>query len=152
MRTPLCSFEDLLGQKGVLETHAKCRYHTSAVQAGKNFQQTYHRPQLEVQNQVSSQRRQVEENRCRLRPIVDTVIFCRRQNLPLRGRRDYGALSLRDTEDLSSKDNASVRNEGNFRALLQFRVSAGDEVLKQHLQTAGHNATYSTSAKRLKTS
>lgn len=33
---------------------------------------------------------------------------------------------------------------GNFQALLQFRVQAGDEVLKEHLKTAGGRATYTS--------
>ena len=37
---------------------------------------------------------------------------------------------------------SDVLNEGNFRELLRFRVSAGDELLKGHLETAGANATY----------
>jgi len=34
---------------------------------------------------------------------------------------------------------------GNFHALLQFRIDAGDSVLKQHLQTASKNAAKYTS-------
>ena len=33
-------------------------------------------------------------------------------------------------------------NHGNFQALLRFRVDAGDQVLKEHLETASLNATY----------
>ena len=32
--------------------------------------------------------------------------------------------------------------EGNLRSLLVFRVDAEDDVLKQHLATAGNNAIY----------
>ena len=32
-------------------------------------------------------------------------------------------------------------NHGNFQALLRFRVDAGDQVLKEHLETASLNAT-----------
>ncbi len=33
-------------------------------------------------------------------------------------------------------------NHGNFQALLRFRIDAGDQVLKEHLETASLNATY----------
>ena len=31
--------------------------------------------------------------------------------------------------------------QGNFQTLLLFRIDAGDEVLREHLFTCGHNAT-----------
>ena len=37
-----------------------------------------------------------------------------------------------------------VSNHGNFLALLEFRVQAGDQVLKEHLQTAQGNALYTS--------
>ena len=40
---------------------------------------------------------------------------------------------------MSTNQSAS---QGNFRSLLAFRVDAGDAVLKEHLATAGKNATY----------
>jgi len=63
----------------------------------------------------SGRSQQIEENRQRLRPIVSTVIFCGRQNIPLRGHRDDGTLST-----VNENEAGSVVNEGNFRALLQF--------------------------------
>ena len=35
-------------------------------------------------------------------------------------------------------------NHGNFFALLNFRVEAGDTVLGEHLSTAPQNATYTS--------
>ena len=35
-------------------------------------------------------------------------------------------------------------NRGNFQALLRFRVDAGDQVLKEHLEPACLNATYTS--------
>ena len=35
-------------------------------------------------------------------------------------------------------------NRDNFQALLRFRVDAGDQVLKEHLETASLNATYTS--------
>jgi len=47
----------------------------------------------------------------------------------LRGHRDDGTL------DVPSDDAAGpVTNEGNFRALLQYRIDGGDSVSQNHLQ------------------
>ena len=63
--------------------------------------------------------------------ILKTVIFCARQDIPLSGHRD-------DTKYL----NVEHCNPGNFQALLQFRVDAGDKVLEQHFKTSSKNCTY----------
>jgi hypothetical protein len=36
----------------------------------------------------------------------------------------------------------SKQADGNFKALLSFRVDAGDDILAHHLKTAASNATY----------
>ena len=71
---------------------------------------------------------QVRENREKMKSIVKTVIFCGQNNIPLRGRRD-------DCPD-------NHRLQGNFQALLAFRIDSGDETLKEHLENAPRNATY----------
>lgn len=70
----------------------------------------------------------------RLRPIIKTVLFCGRHELPFRGHRDYGSLEIQDVDE--------CHNEGVFRAALKFRIDAGDQVLKSHLESAPNNATY----------
>ena len=73
----------------------------------------------------------VAMNRKKLQSIVDTIILCGRQNIPLRGHRDT-ALDL---------EQGASESHGNFWALLQFRVSAGDDILGEHLANAPKNAT-----------
>ena len=58
-------------------------------------------------------------------------MLCGKQNIALRGHRD----------DSSYIDEASG-NPGNFQALLNFRVEAGDKVLANHFANAKRNATY----------
>lgn len=65
---------------------------------------------------------------------MSKLIFCGRQNVPLRGHRD-SALELEHDE---------TTNGGNFWALLQFRASAGDLVLRDHLAHAPRNAVYTS--------
>lgn len=130
--TPLIVFKDLTGKDGFLETHDRSLYHRNSVEAGKNFLKCYNKPQQEVINILSSQRlKQIQENRARLIPIIESIIFLGRQNIPLRGHRDDG-------QNLE----ISMHNEGNFRALLNFRIQSGDKQLETHLNTASSRATY----------
>ena len=69
----------------------------------------------------------------KLKSIAATIIFCGRQALYW-GHRDDGPVLLSEI----------VVGRGNFQPLLQFRIDAGDEVLKQHLETADRNATYTS--------
>lgn len=70
----------------------------------------------------------MEDNRQVLASIVKTVLLCGRRGFALRGHRDDGILQ---------PDNYS-----NFNALIEFRIDAGDEVLKHPLQTCSPGATY----------
>ncbi|XP_050505348.1 52 kDa repressor of the inhibitor of the protein kinase-like [Diabrotica virgifera virgifera] len=132
---PLTRFKDLTGKDGDLQTHERSLYHKTCVEMGKDFLKTYKSPNKEVINQVCSERlRQVTENRERLKPIIKTIILLGRQNIPFRGHRDDGPINL-DIE-------TSAANQGNFKALLQFRVDAGDKALEKHLNTSSSRATY----------
>ncbi|KYN14551.1 52 kDa repressor of the inhibitor of the protein kinase [Trachymyrmex cornetzi] len=138
VKEPLKVFDRLLGENGLLIQHQRNHYHQMAVESGKNFLACYHKPELDIVNQISTQRMaQIMENRDRLRPIIKTIIFCGRQNIPLRGHRDDGQFFSTNTD----KSVVSAP-EGNFRALLKFRIDAGDTVLQHHLATASSNVTY----------
>lgn len=141
VKKPLTSFAKMYGKDGYLTTHENSKYHKDAVSTGKEFLMTYDNPQLEVINQLNSQRLvQVQNNRSRLHPIIETIILCGRQNIPLRGHRDDGCLLEQDL--MSTESISSVRNDGNFRELLRFRVASGDTNLENHLKNTSANATY----------
>lgn len=124
----------MLGENGVLLTHQRNKYHELAVEAGKNFLLSFHKPEINIMNQVNSQRlKQINENRERLRPIVKTIIFCGHQKMSLHDHRDDGKLLNYDSV---------VADEGNFRALLKFRIDSGDIAFQQHLESTKSNATY----------
>ena len=78
----------------------------------------------------------VDENRAKLRSIVETVLLCGQQNTSLRGHRDSSL-------DVEKNPNSP---HGNFWALLEFRVSAGDTVLRDHLAKASANVKYTSPA------
>ena len=92
-----------------------------------------------IDQQLSSQQAQIiANNRAKLRSIAATIIFCGKQAISLRGHRDDWSTLLENNDDRA----------GNFQALLQFRIDAGDEVLKEHLLTAQHNAIYTSKTKQ----
>ncbi|KAJ8682083.1 hypothetical protein QAD02_017875 [Eretmocerus hayati] len=129
---PLRSFARLLGRTGDLVRHSELDYHIQAVEAGKKFVQAMKNPEVEILNQIDTYRlEQIRSNRARLMPIIKTLVFCGRQNIPIRGHRDDGGLNPDESVD-----------EGNFKELLKFRVESGDSILKSHLQQSSSRATY----------
>ena len=64
-----------------------------------------------------------------LKSIIETVVFCGKQNLPLRGHRD----------DRTS----SSSNRGNFRVVLEM-MAKRDETLREHLESGRKNAQYTS--------
>ncbi|XP_060862053.1 uncharacterized protein LOC132945023 [Metopolophium dirhodum] len=132
---PLTKFAKLLGKDGYLETHSRNIYHKNAVQDGKSFLHIYNNPQNKITNKLNTAHyEQVKENRSRLKPIIDSLIFLGKQNIAIRGHRDDGSIF-----DDSQKP---TENNGNFRELLNFRISSGDEILKNHLLSSESRATY----------
>ena len=90
---------------------------------------------LAIDQQINIFRQErIAENRVKLRSIVETIIFCGRQGIALRGHRD----------DQTNVESNPLSNHGNFLALLQFCVQAGDHVLGNHLETAPANALYTS--------
>lgn len=81
----------------------------------------------------------IATNRQVLLSIVKIIILCGRHNIALRGHRD----SMLDIERDAYVGH--VASHGNFWALFNFRVDAGDAVLAKHLESARRNATYTSS-------
>ncbi|KAL4082395.1 hypothetical protein QTP88_029993 [Uroleucon formosanum] len=132
---PLTKFAKLLGKDGYLESHSRNIYHKNAVQNGKSFLHIYNNPQNKITNKLNTAHyEQVKENRSRLKPIIDSLIFLGKQNIAIRGHRDDGSIF-----DDSQKP---TENNGNFKELLNFRISSGDEILKNHLLSSESRATY----------
>ena len=79
---------------------------------------TRENPQQSIANLLDLQRKEeIKKNRRRLVPIVQTLVFCGRNVLPLRGHRDDGRI-----------DEAEYRyvvGEGIFRGLLRFLQASG---------------------------
>ena len=119
------------------DLHASREYHKDAVAACDAFVGVMSGRRESVAVQLSQEFRDtVLKNRQILRSIVDTILFCGRQNIGLRGHRDSAT-------DLESQGAQS--NHRNFWALLNFRIAAGDTHLRDHLQRAARIATYTSS-------
>lgn len=128
IKEPLTKFSKLSGKDGILESHARTDYHKLAFKKSQDFLNVYKNPSCDVMNQIQNDRKlQVLENRERLIPIIKTIIFHGRQNIPLRGHRDDGFLYKVDEGE------SLINNDGNFRALLRFRIDSGDKVLENHI-------------------
>ncbi|XP_008185846.1 zinc finger MYM-type protein 1-like [Acyrthosiphon pisum] len=81
---------------------------------------------------------EIEENRLFIQPIIETILVCgRQQGLALRGHKDYGPIQFETP--------FPTENDGNFRALLRYRVNGGDQIFRQRLQNCPRNATYTSS-------
>ena len=108
----------------------KSKLHHDALLSCALLQQTLKNRKLRIDECFDSvMQRNVEANRKKLLPIIETILLCGRQNIPLRGHRD----------DATNMDDG---NPGNFQALLDFRIQAGDAVLQEHFNNAPRNATY----------
>ena len=111
------------------------KYHMEAMELASNFQSIMNNKMPSIRHQIDSLALQrIQQNRIILKSIIDTVILCGQQGIPLRGHRD-------DHTSLTSNPD---QNHGNFLELLNFRIRAGDSALEQHLSTAARNATYTS--------
>lgn len=130
----LTKFSNLTGKDGDLEVHSKNRYHINAVQFADDFSKTLNNPKKDVINLINNERlSQIFENRKRLKPIIEFILFLGRQNIPFRGHCEQ--------RNILDDSNPSV-NSGNFRELLKYRILGGESTLQNHLTTAHSKATF----------
>lgn len=56
-------------------------------------------PKLSINNLLQTKNiKQVLENRKIIKPIIETVLLCCHQNIPLRGYRDWGQLFINNSQ------------------------------------------------------
>ena len=121
----------------MLHKHTDKEHHKVAIVQAKEFERSMSGQQPDIQQRMSKSLAEgISTNRQKLSSIMKTILFCGRQNIVLRGHRDSALDIERDVDD--------SQNHGNFVALLNFRIDAGDSVLEQHLSIAARNATYTS--------
>ena len=134
---PLTVFKKVMGKEGAYEVHQNSSTHKTSRARAAEFMSRTRRDGSTSEHDIRSQMdraRQVtaEANRRVLRPIIDVVLTCARQNIALRGHRDDGRLG----------EEEPAGNDGNFRSLLRLLLRHGNEELKSDIKTAPSNATY----------
>lgn len=131
VKKPFCRWKDAVEE---FNGHENTSYHKDSIVEAENWLRVEKGKQPSVERQQNSAlRQQITENRKSIIPIIETIIFCGRQGIALRAHRDHGDLNLKSNP---------TENEGNFRALLRFRASSGDVVLRNHLENGSKNAMY----------
>ena len=119
-----------------IRKHKESKKHANAIQECALRQQIHSNTQMTVSTLFDTERAErLKKNTSIIRHIVETIILCGRQNLPLRGHRDSNTAMLDSS------------NPGNFKCLLQYR-GAVDQSLFEHLQNANkmkHKRTQYTS-------
>lgn len=107
--------------------HESLDYHKRATVFAQSFIQVKEKKTVDIRLQLDTQKRaQIELNRKFLSSIIETIIFIGRQEISVRGHRDYGPLAR----------GMPLNNDGNFRTLLRFRVAAGDMTLNNFFETS----------------
>ena len=119
------------GAKEKLKNHCKPAKSSSHLLAVAQFEHFRLNRPIVVQQMCSDVKQRIAKNMKILEPIVESVILCGRQNVPLRGHRD-------DSQYIDDPD----YNTGNFQELLRFAIKMGNTELDEHFKSAPRNATY----------
>ncbi|XP_050546050.1 zinc finger MYM-type protein 1-like [Daktulosphaira vitifoliae] len=119
--------------------HEKCNYHLKAVEEYQNIVAIEAGKQDSIDLQLNkASKMQKELNRKIIIPVIESVVFCGRQGIALRGHRDFGMLTTENP----------IENDGNFRALMRFHMNAtklsGDESYELARTNCAKNAQYTS--------
>lgn len=120
------------------QNHEKNEYHCLSAQRANDFLSNFEKPNSSSVNVLLNKHKKqiVENNYKRLVPIVKTILFCARHNIPLRGHREIGSMASGDVRNVCLNG-----EQGVFRGLLAFRIECGDTTLLTHLEKAAKNCT-----------
>ncbi|KAL4111843.1 hypothetical protein QTP88_015724 [Uroleucon formosanum] len=135
LRTPLLVSKEYANWKNArqdFQLHDSTSYHKLCVEKSDCFLKVNEGRSKNITEQLSIERsRQIEQNRNILLSVIKTITLCSKQEIALRGSNDFGNLM-----------NINTFNDGNFRALLRFRVDSGDTILEEHLKNGPKNSLY----------
>ena len=111
--------------------HNHNQYHKFALVRMEALKSSINNPCSSVNNQLQKvTNAEITNNSYIIKCIAETVLFCGRQCIALRGHRDDST--------------ASSCNKGNFLALLDYSIKFGNVTLEKHLKEAGRNALYTS--------
>ncbi|KAL5232997.1 hypothetical protein ACI65C_000407 [Semiaphis heraclei] len=98
--------------KEVYRVHSNLKYHSSSVLDSEQFLKIMEKKEPAIIERLDKNRAlQIEENRKRIKPIIECIISCGKEELALRGSKDFGPINVDD----------DIR-QGHFCALLKYRA------------------------------
>ena len=120
---PFSSWKDAL-----LRAHGSLTYHLDSEAKMKAFLSSTEHPHQRIDlAMTTAEQERVRRNRAVMLSIVKCLELCGRQGIAVRGHRD----------DSTSDE----LNQGKFKAIVDFRIESGDQVLKEHVLSASKRAT-----------
>ena len=121
------NWKNATGMSGRLMKHSKSQRHITASAAWADFKRNQ-QSQTSISSSLSQVcRKQIQNNRHYINTIIEVLLFCALQEIPLRGHRE----------------GENSRNKGNFLELIDI-ISNHDSVVKNKLQVAPRNALYTS--------
>ena len=117
-----------LQRSELIKAHSEREYHKVAVAQGADFMRTFMQPETSVEADKTSGQ-YYQRNKHLLGAIVDAVLLCAKQGLPLRGHRDT---KVNDVDE-------GTGNRGNFLAIIDL-IAKYDPIVKEHLKNGQRNA------------
>ncbi len=114
-----------MGQRGIISKHDISTLHKAAM-ANWNSYVIINERGTAIANQLQNSRQElVKSNQHCIKSLCDIIVFCAKQDLPLRGHRE--------------SDDSS--NKGNFLEMLNV-VAKHDAIIKEKLLSLPNNASY----------
>lgn len=157
---PCSQYRHLKHFSTLVKAHQDSQWHKDSLARSTNFIRTYENPATAISHQLDRQRLEtINRNKSILSSVVKVIVTCARQNIPLRGhrgkpvvrhwkmkRRSFTGITLDESvESIRDRlDNVNEAAGSNFIALLKQRVDAGDDTLRDHLQSGPRNASYTS--------
>ena len=113
-----------------VKVHASSSAHLNSVVAFENYKDAHLGKQPTVDTMYNQSRKKLFEANCpKLDAVIDCVLLCCRQNIPLCGHSD--------------SNSSQAVNKGNFKAILEFKA-LGDPQLQKHLLEGAKNVQYTS--------
>ena len=101
-----------------------------------NFIKIMKSKMLAIKEQIKLKPDEVIFNQSVLKSIIETITFCGREALSLRGHSDHPRFYKSTLLEFTSA------NVGNVLRMIRFRDDLGDGILKIHILKAPSNAKY----------
>lgn len=126
-KTGFRNWKHAMGSTGIISIHAKCTTHRQAMACWNEYSINTKEHTTVAHRLDSARQKVVETNRHYIKTAAEVLLICAKQDLPLRGHREY----------------SESKNQGNFREILTL-VANHDAVVREKLQDGPHNAMYTS--------